>query len=256
MSSLISPKKVSLDIIFEDESLIILNKPSGVVVNVSKTSPSGTIQNELQKMFEENSWVGQSDGDGGDDNSTASEFAKRTGIVHRLDKDTSGVLLIAKDEEAFHNLKNQFKNREVQKEYLALVLGELSDPVIEVNAPIGRNPERRTRMAVVDGGRKAETRFELDCVTEYEDEKLSLVKCCPKTGRTHQIRVHLSAMKHPIISDPIYMTRKQFEKFESFSDRLMLHAWKLRFNHPKNQKELFFEAPLPKMFTEICSKPH
>ncbi len=244
MSSLTSPKQPDLDILFEDDFLLIINKPSGVVVNVSETTPDGTIQDELQKKFGTTS-------DAGD-----SEFINRMGIVHRLDKDTSGVLLVAKDDDSFHNLKNQFKNREVEKEYLALVLGELIEPIIEVDAPIDRNPENRVKMAVVDGGRKAETRFEVDEVIEFEEDKLCWVRCYPKTGRTHQIRVHLSALGHPIIADPIYMTKKQFEKFESSFNRLMLHAWKIRFNHPKTQNELFFEAPLPKLFTDFYSKPH
>jgi len=247
MSLSTNPKQPSLDIVFEDESLIVINKPSGVVVNISDTTPSGTIQDEIHRVYGE---------DLGGKAEVGSEFYNRAGIVHRLDKDTSGVMLVAKDEDSFLNLKNQFKDRVIEKEYQAVALGEMSDPIIEVDAPIARNPEHRTRMAIVDKGRKAETRFEAQEVVDFGDEKLSIVRCYPKTGRTHQIRVHLAALKNPVIADPIYMTRKQFEQFEPSFDRLMLHAFKIRFNHPKTNKELFYEAPLPKVFTEICSKSH
>ncbi|MFC1756016.1 RluA family pseudouridine synthase [Patescibacteria group bacterium] len=245
MSLLTSPKKPNLKIIFEDDSLVVIDKPSGVVVNISESSPENTIQNELQKTFS-----------GKDSGAMGFEFSKRTGVVHRLDKDTSGVLIAAKNEESFFSIKNQFKERLVKKHYIALVFGELEDPIVEVDAPIARNPKNRIKMAIVDGGRNAESRFELDEVIDYGDEKLSVVNCYPTTGRTHQLRVHLAAMKHPIVADPIYMTRKQFTMFEQDFERLMLHAWKIQFNHPKTNNELSFEAPLPKVFIDICSKPH
>jgi len=240
-----------LKIIYEDESLMVLNKPSGVVVNISETSPSGTIQNELKKVLDEDEKLLEDV-----DEQIKKEFLSRSGIVHRLDKDTSGVLLVAKTARSFEILKNQFKNREVTKVYTALVLGELEDLKIKVNAPIGRNPNNRLKMAIVDKGRNAETVFELEKVTEIEGERFSLVKCLPLTGRTHQIRVHLAAMKHPVVPDYIYMTRKQLEKYELLFDRLMLHAWKLGVKHPNTNKEQIFEAPLPKTLAEIYSKPY
>lgn len=241
-----------LNVIFEDDDLMVLNKPSGVVVNVSETSSSGTIQNALMEEFE----YDEDRFEEFENEQIKKEFVQRSGIVHRLDKDTSGVLLVAKNPESFKNLKNQFQNREVKKEYIALVLGEFQDLKVRVTAPIGRNPNNRMKMAVVDGGRTADTTFELEKVVEVEGERFSLVICFPKTGRTHQIRVHLAAMKHPVVADPIYMTKKQLQKYETKFDRLMLHAWKASVKHPKTKKEQIFEAPLPKLLEEIYSKPY
>ncbi len=234
---------MSLEIIFEDDSLIIINKPSGVVVNISETSPKGTVQNVLQERLKI-------------DSQDRSEFAQRAGIVHRIDKGTSGVLVIAKSRDAFTHIKNQFKTRKVRKEYLAIVLGEVKDPVFEVNAPIKRNPRNRVRMAIVKDGRPAVTRFELVRTVRVKEVPVSVLKCYPETGRTHQIRVHLSAVKHPIMGDLVYLTKKQIKETESIFKRLMLHAWKISFNHPKIDKELFFEAPLPAQLEKICSKSH
>lgn len=241
-----------LDIIYEDEDLMVINKPTGVVVNISETSPNGTIQNELLERID----INEVEPIDVDDEQIIREFTQRSGIVHRLDKDTSGVMLIAKTVFAFNMLKNQFKDREVEKVYMALVLGEFKELKVSVDAPIGRNPNNRLKMAVVDGGRGAQTTFELEKVVEVEGERFTLIRCYPKTGRTHQIRVHLAAMKYPIATDPLYMTKKQYDKYSPLFERLMLHAWKIRFKHPNKQKEQFFEAPLPHMMQEIYSKPY
>jgi len=234
---------MNLEIVFEDDALLVINKKPGVVVNISKTSPTNTVQNTLQEMYVF-------------DPNDKSEFGLRCGIVHRLDKDTSGLLVVAKDEATFEGLKAQFIRREVQKEYLALVLGKVEGPTFEVDAPIKRNPRNRFKMAVVRGGRPAVTRFELLKNIVLADNETSLLKCFPETGRTHQIRVHLASLLRPVIGDQIYMTRKQLLLSKEIYERLMLHAWKIRFEHPKLEKEAFFEAPFPEEFKVLYSKPY
>ena len=237
------PLSMNLEAIFEDDSLLVINKKPGVVVNISKTSPINTVQNTLLEMYDF-------------DPDDKSEFSQRCGIVHRLDKGTSGVLAIAKDEETFEGLKAQFVHREVKKEYLALVLGKIEESAFEVDAPINRNPRNRLKMAVVRGGRQAFTKFEVVKSVTSAGTETSLLKCFPETGRTHQIRVHLASLRYPVMGDIIYMTRKQLLLSEEIYERLMLHAWRISFMHPKVNKEVFFEAPLPKEFSKIYTKPH
>lgn len=227
--------KEQIHIIFEDEHMLVLNKPSGVVVNVSNTSSEGTLQQFLQKKLEKE--LSAAD--------TESEFYNRAGLVHRLDKETSGVILAAKSEKDFENLKQQFMGREVEKEYVALALGVFEEDIFEINAPISRNPNKRTAMAVVSDGKSASTRFERVGEKYIDNMKMTLVKAFPKTGRTHQIRVHLAAMEHPVVGDDLYAGRKRSAITRSRFGRLMLHAHKITFKHPLTDKEVTFEAPLP-----------
>lgn len=229
-------------IIYEDEFLIVLNKPFGMVANISKTSPVGTVQNFLNEYL-------NLSGD------PSSEFMQRSGLLHRLDKETSGVILAAKDEETFLDIKKQFVERKVKKVYLALVWGKMSDKFFQINAPIKRDPRNRMKMALISDGRFALTEGKLLKGTDFNGKPVSLVELRPKTGRTHQIRVHLAALRHPVVGDSIYMTRKQFEESKEISERMMLHAWKISFYHPKMQKEVNFEATLPPLFDKIYSKP-
>jgi len=222
-------------IISEDTHLLVINKPSGLVVNVSSTSPDGTLQNYLQKKLGKELGGSKSE----------SEFYLRSGIVHRLDKETSGVIVVAKDEKSFNALKEQFMDREVEKEYVALVFGEMKEDKIEINAPIGRNPRRRMQMAVVEGGRDALTVVEKIKVIPTDNQKMTLVRAYPKTGRTHQIRVHLAAINHPVVGDDLYSGKKRSVISRSKFGRLMLHAHKITFKHPKDGKIVTFEAPLP-----------
>ncbi|EKD99396.1 MAG: hypothetical protein ACD_22C00267G0001 [uncultured bacterium] len=168
--------------------------------------------------------------------------------MHRLDKDTSGVLIVAKNEEAFTSLQKQFKDRTIAKEYVAWVIGEIADDKFEINAPIKRNPRSRFKFAVVADGKDAFTAFEKVKTVEINDQKATLLKVYPKTGRTHQIRVHLSAFDHPIIGDEIYGTKKQLEDWYQVFPRLMLHSQKITFNHPINGNLMSVEAPLPPEF--------
>lgn len=219
--------KTKLQIIFEDQDLLVINKPVGLVVNNSKTVRDETLQDLVSSTFT----VPKDD----------SEFSSRGGIVHRLDRDTSGLILVAKNHETFGYLKNQFKNRQIEKHYYAVVVGELKDSVIEINAPIKRNPTNRVKFIIMDDGREALTMVnKVNTVEGY-----TLVDVTPKTGRTHQIRVHLSALGFPIAADRIYCSRLIYSSsFEKFG-RLMLHAYSIRFRHPKSEKEMYFEC-LPK----------
>ena len=214
------------EIIFEDNDILVLNKPSGLVVNVSETTKEGTLQDWVAENYPGN--VGE-----------------RNGLVHRLDRETSGVVVFAKNEAAFENLQAQFKAREVEKEYLALVFGELKDEALEVNAPIDRNPRSRTKMAVVEGGREAVTRIEKVKVIGDGEEKMTLIKAFPRTGRTHQIRVHLAALGHPVIGDSMYAGQKRSISSREEFGRLMLHAHKITFTHPGTGERVTFEAVVP-----------
>lgn len=224
-----------MNIIYEDDQILVINKPSGVVVNRSDTNSTFTVQDfiESETDFET------------DD---ASEFGLRSGIVHRLDKDTSGVLLAAKNAESFENLQSQFKNREVHKEYHAIVLGKIKDAKFEVDAPLGRNPKNRLSMAVVPDGRPSQTKFELVDTFEKEAVLFSYIKAFPYTGRTHQIRVHAAAINFPVACDEIYCTRSQLEQSKKAFNRLMLHALSISFIHPTKNESATFTAPLPNDF--------
>jgi len=239
-------------IIFEDEYILVIDKPHGVVVNRSETQKEETIQDWLSIRAGSNKT--------NKTNSTnitneiydkTKEYYERAGIVHRLDKDTSGVLLIAKNPEVFANIQNQFKEREVVKEYIALVHGDLKEKlgrtnfVFTIDAPIGRNPRNRMKWAVVEGGREALTIFNFQFSIVKDQGCFSLIKCKPKTGRTHQIRVHLTALGYPIVGDPLYLGKKIRTMDLEWCPRMFLHAVKLGITHPVSGKEVVFESSLP-----------
>ncbi len=206
---MISPK-----IIFENNDFLIIDKPSGLVVNRAETQKGETIED----------WAAQK-----------VTGVERSGIVHRLDKDTSGLLVIAKTTEVWEKLKAQFKNREVTKKYLTLVHGELYLAVGTVNAPIDRNPFNRMHYGIFPGGREAVTQYK----TVQKYKSLTLLEVTPKTGRTHQIRVHMKYLNHPVVSDPIYGGRKNYQNDLKFCPRLFLHATYLKIDN------LEFNSPLP-----------
>lgn len=173
----------------------------------------------------------------------------RNGVVHRLDKETSGVLVLAKTEEAFKELQRQFKERETGKTYLALAHGDLNTQEGKITAPVGRLPWNREKFGVLAGGREAETSYKV--LNRYkksngkQEEILTLLELYPKTGRTHQIRVHLKSIHHPIVSDPLYAGRKTARKDRLWCERLFLHAFKLSFKDPETRDRVEVEAPLP-----------
>jgi 23S rRNA pseudouridine1911/1915/1917 synthase len=159
--------------------------------------------------------------------------------VHRLDKETSGCLVVAKDDVTHQNLSAQFAGREVSKTYLAVVRGQTRRPFGKIDAPIGRHPVHRQKMAVVDVGRGRDALTEWRCLATGEG--MSLIECQPKTGRTHQIRVHLKHLGHPLLGDPVYGSRGSWP-------RHLLHAWKLRFRHPVSGQDVVCQAPVPEDF--------
>ena len=173
------------------------------------------------------------------------EFLSRGGVVHRLDKETSGLLLIAKNPQSFSNLQKQFKQREVKKVYLALVHGEVRPEKGEISASVGRLPYNRIRFGVIAGGREATTDYEVINYYRLGKEKFTYLRLNPKTGRTHQIRVHLKYINHPIFSDPLYGGRKVSRADRKLLPRLFLHASEISFLHPKNNQIISLESPLP-----------
>jgi 23S rRNA pseudouridine1911/1915/1917 synthase len=216
---------IPLDVLYEDRWLLVINKRAGLVVHPAPGHWSGTLVSALLYR-----WQG----------APAGLDPLRPGVVHRLDKDTSGVLVIAKDPETLADLAAQFKDREVEKQYLALVWGRPQPPRGTIDEPIGRNPVHRKRMAVRRAGRAAQTRYE---VVDSADG-LTLLRLWPRTGRTHQLRVHLACIGHPIVGDAVYGRGRKRASGVPVS-RQALHAEQLSFRHPQSGERLRFRAPLP-----------
>jgi 23S rRNA pseudouridine1911/1915/1917 synthase len=216
---------IPLDVLHEDDWLLVINKPAGLVVHPAPGHWSGTLVSALLHR-----WQG----------APAGLDPRRPGLVHRLDKDTSGVLVVAKDAETLADLAAQFKNREVEKQYLALVWGRPRPLRGTIDEPIGRNPVHRKRMAVRRAGRAAQTRYE---VVESVDG-MTLVRLWPRTGRTHQLRVHLASIGHPIVGDAVYGRGRKRGTPVSVA-RQALHAEQLAFRHPHSGDRLRFRAPWP-----------
>jgi 23S rRNA pseudouridine1911/1915/1917 synthase len=229
--------------VYEDEDILVLDKPCGLIVNRSNTTSEETLQDLLDDEY---SFNVKEDVD--EISADTDDFAGRSGIVHRLDKETSGVLVIAKNNEAFLNLTKQFKDRKSVKEYVAVLYGKVTNNIIEVDAPLARSPKNPMKLAVSEGGKEAFTRFEKLKEFEIEDVTYSLMKVNPKTGRTHQIRVHASAIGYPIAGDSIYCTRKVLELTLKHFGRMMLHACKLGFYHPKTGNFIEFTSSIPENF--------
>ncbi|MCP5101298.1 MAG: RluA family pseudouridine synthase [Chloroflexi bacterium] len=219
---------IPLDIQYEDDDLLLINKPAGMVVHPAVGHPTGTLVNAVL------GYCGDLTGVGGE---------KRPGIVHRLDKDTSGLILVAKNDHALHYLQAQFKERTIGKTYLALVEGQIQPPTALIDAPIGRDPRQRKKMTVIAarGGsvRSRPAQTEYSTLISYDD--YTLVSCRLFTGRTHQIRVHLAYMGFPIVGDTVYGRRKQQIRLK----RHFLHAAALKFKRPSDEQELEFSIELP-----------
>ncbi|NMA89892.1 MAG: RluA family pseudouridine synthase [Amphibacillus sp.] len=227
----VEPEAIPLDIIFEDDDLLIVNKPKGMVVHPSVGHQTGTLVNALLHHTKQLTTINGED---------------RPGIVHRIDRDTSGLLIIAKTDQAYESLAQQLKDREAQRTYLALVHGAIPHEYGTIDAPIGRNPKDRQSMAVVNNGKEAITYFE---VIERINQKYTLIKCSLKTGRTHQIRVHLKYIGFPIVGDPKYGRKKTFQE-----DGQALHACELGFRHPKTNEWMHFEVEPPQSFINYLNK--
>lgn len=221
-----------IKIIYEDESIIIIDKPSGITVNNAETTKGQyTLQDFLEKKY---SFLNSTNDE--------SDFYKRAGIVHRIDKETSGILVIAKNIESFQNLQNQFKERLVSKTYIALVHGHMDNKEGDISVPVGRLPWNRKRFGVLSGGREASTFYKV--LRDYQ-KPFTLLELMPKTGRTHQIRVHLKHINHPIFGDFLYAGRKTSRDDRKILERFFLHAYKISFLHPKTGKKVEFESPYP-----------
>lgn len=218
-------------IIFEDQEIFVLDKPSGWIVNSAKTTKEQpVIQDWLLKNF---------------DYEISKNILLRSGIVHRLDKETSGLLLVAKTESAFIKLQRQFKEREVSKIYITLVHGRVSPSKGTVEVPVGRLPWRRDRFGVVAGGRDSKTDYELINLYKKDNDYYSLLECYPKTGRTHQIRIHMKHINHAIVADYFYAGRKTSRDDRMWCPRLFLHAGKISFFHPTLNKKIEYKSDLP-----------
>ncbi len=230
-------EEIPLDILFEDQYLLVVNKPAGMVVHPAPGHAGGTLVNALLAYAPE----------------LAASDHERPGIVHRLDRDTSGLILVAKNEKVRRALQRQFKERQVTKAYLALLHGHLQPAWGRIEAPIGRDPRHRQRMAVLPGGREALTEYHV--LEQFAHEvgpvagRYSLVEAQPHTGRTHQIRVHFASIEHPVVADPIYGRRRCTLPL----DRQFLHAWRLSFRHPVARTKTELEAPLPQDLEQVLT---
>ena len=211
---------IPLNITYEDKSLLVINKPAGLTVHPAPGHRDHTLANAVLAHYPKSKEIGG---------------PLRVGIVHRLDKDTSGLLVVAKNEKTHVNLATQFKLRQVTKIYLALVLGQVSPPQAIIEAPIGRDPKDRKRMTVIKTGKKAITHYRI--LKQYQNHALLEVR--PKTGRTHQIRVHLASVGHTLAGDTVY------GKKSPPLNRQFLHAHMLIFKHPLTNEELKFKSKLP-----------
>ena len=226
-----SAQAIALDVLFEDDDLIVLNKPAGMVVHPAAGNWDGTLVNALLHHCRSLSGIGGE---------------QRPGIVHRLDRETSGCIVAAKSDFAHRALARQFAGREVTKIYLALVTGKLAAASGVIEGAIGRHPIHRKKMTVLTDGRGRLAKTSYRVLRELPGA--SLVECTLHTGRTHQIRVHLKHLGHPLLGDEVYGRRGDFT-------RQMLHAWKLGFTHPRREERLNFQSPIPADFVEAGAVP-
>lgn len=223
-SAPLAPEAVLFDVLYEDDHLVVVDKPAGIVVHPGSGRTGGTLAAGLLHRYPELEGVGADD---------------RWGLVHRLDKDTSGAILVGRTREAFEALTADLRRRQIARTYLALVEGEMGAATGTIEAPIGRDPTQPTRRAVTHGGKHARTHYEV--VEYFASSGASLLSVRLETGRTHQIRVHLAAIGHPVAGDRVYgATRKDLG-----SPRTFLHASSLEFTHPESGETMTVEAPLP-----------
>lgn len=224
----VEPENIPIDIVYEDSDVIVVNKPQGMVVHPAPGNYSGTLVNALLYHCTDLSGI---------------NGVLRPGIVHRIDKDTSGILVVAKNDMAHKKLAEQLKEHSMNRIYNALVEGVLKEDTGTIDKPLGRHPNQRIKMAVVKDGRRAVTHYKV--LNRYKSN--TLIECKLETGRTHQIRVHMAYIGHPIVGDPVYGYSKQKFKLEG----QMLHAKKLGFIHPSTNKYIEFDSELPGYFKKV-----
>ena len=225
----IKEEDIPLDVVYEDDDILIINKPQGMVVHPANGHYSGTLVNALMFM---------------EDSLSSINGVVRPGIVHRIDKDTSGLLCVAKNDNAHHFLAEQLKDHTMAREYMALVRGVIKENSGTIEMPIGRDKKDRQKMAVVKEGKPAITHFQV--LERFRDH--TLVKCQLVSGRTHQIRVHMSAIGHPVEGDPLY-AGKNYDKI--YKNGQLLVAFKLKLIHPTTKKEMVFNIDLPDYFQKV-----
>ena len=226
----VTAEEMDLDIVYEDDYLAVINKKSGIVVHPAVGNYSHTLVNGLMHHF----------------NNISKEGTIRPGIVHRLDKDTSGLMVVAKNDLVHEKLSNMIKEKQVERKYLALVWGTIKHEKGTIDAPIGRDLNNRQKYTVTDiNSKDSITHFKV--LERFKD--VTLVECKLDTGRTHQIRVHMEYIGHPVVNDPVYGKRKIINDFGQ-----MLHSKSIRFVHPVTDEELFFEVDPPKEFIDILEK--
>ena len=223
------PEPIPLNIIYEDHDVLVVNKPQGMVVHPAPGHPDHTLVNALLFHTPLSTING----------------TYRPGIVHRIDKDTSGLLMVAKNNLAHYSLSRQLRDKTNVREYVALVHGKVKENAGTVDAPLGRSRKNRKKQAVVSDGRHAVTHYQV--IERFQ--KYTLIVCRLETGRTHQIRVHMKYIHHPVVGDPLYGPRKTLKGHGQF-----LHAWKLGFRHPRTGRLLIFTVQLPKVFREVLTK--
>lgn len=235
------PKEVSLKaqeipikVIYEDKDIIVVNKPKGMVVHPANGNPDGTLVNAIMAICKDSL-----SGIGGE---------LRPGIVHRLDKDTSGILVVAKNDKAHINMSEQIKEHQVEKTYIALVRGIVKENEASINMPIGRSDKDRKKMAVKKNGKNSITHFKV--LERFPKHNCTLLEIKIETGRTHQIRVHLSHIGYPVIGDEVYSSGKNEWNIKG----QCLHAKSLKFKHPTTDKEMFLEAKLPEYLKNIIEE--
>lgn len=228
----VSAEEMNLDIVYEDEDVLVVNKEKGIVVHPAPGNYTGTLVNGILHHCSDLSGI---------------NGVIRPGIVHRIDKDTSGILVIAKNDEAHNDLAAQFKEHSIKREYYALVEGKFSNIKGTVDKPISRDKKERIKMAINSDGKRAVTHYE---VLEQYDKGVSLVKCTLETGRTHQIRVHMSSIGHPLVGDLVYGYKRQKFNIEGQA----LHAKTLGFIHPRTKEYMEFTSELPNYFKELLEK--
>ena len=237
-----APEPIPIEIVYEDETLVVVNKPAGLVVHPAAGIHSGTLANALAYHFQQ---------------LPDSGAGVRPGIVHRLDRDTSGLLVVAKTEAALENISDQFRDRSVFKSYIALVHGRVNTDSNSIDQPLARDPANRTRMAVVRGGRSALSLYRV----RQRFDRFTLLDVELKTGRTHQIRVHLAWLKHPVVGDEIYgagrdntIQNARLRAQVRNLGRHFLHAEKLAFTHPHRATRVEFSSPLPAELAELLKE--
>ena len=230
VDSEILPEDIPLDVYYEDEDVIVVNKPSGMVVHPAVGNFTGTLVNALMYHCKDLSGI---------------NGVIRAGIVHRIDKDTSGLLVACKNDMAHKSLSEQFFNKTVSRKYYAIVYGEIKHKLGKIDAPIGRSPNNRQMMGIVQDGKSAVTHFKvLERFNGYTFVELSL-----ETGRTHQIRVHMQYIGHPLVGDPVYGPKNVIGTHGQY-----LHAKTLGFVHPRTNKYISFESPLPDFYEEFLNE--